>query len=212
MPRGRKRRTESCCPGANRIRARASVSARALRAVSVPGLLCLPAHSGRCPRPDLCVGPRAAGGIRAGGSVSVRTLRAVSAPGPPAPVRDPRAVSEPGPLRLSAHPEQCPCRSVHSGIPRLFSVCRVHIPAGRRLCSSAACAVERPPAAACLSGSSSVKPYAAFSFWEMFPELGRPAAVAQAFVSPRSTPAGAKISPTADAGEKRSHPGSDFDL
>lgn len=174
-----------------------------------PRAVCAP---GRCPRPDLCVGPRAAGGIRAGGSVSVRTLRAVSAPGPPAPVRDPRAVSAPELLRLSAHPEQCPRRSVHSGIPRLFSVCRVHIPARRRLCSSAACAVERPPAAACLSGSSSVKPCAAFSFWGMFPELGRPAAVAQAFVSPRSTPAGAKIFPTADAGEKRSHPGSDFDL
>lgn len=130
----------------------------------------------------------------------------------------PGAVCAPGrcPRRglgaLSAIPERCPHRSVHSGIPRLFSVCRVHIPARRRLCSSAAYAVERPPAAACLSGSSSVKPCAAFSFWEMFPELGRPAAVAQAFVSPRSTPAGAKISPTADAGEKRSRPGSDFDL
>ena len=102
----------SCCPGANRfhvlctpglsvrpgryprpdlcvrlraavgIRAGDSVPVRTLRAVSAPGLLCLPAHPGRYPRPDLCVRLRAAVGIRAGAFVSVRTLRAVSAPGP----------------------------------------------------------------------------------------------------------------------------------
>lgn len=160
------------------------------------------------PRGCLC----APGGVRARIFASARAPRAVSAPGAPYLSAHSGRYPRRGLPRLSATPGRCPHRSVHSGIPRLFSVCRVHIPARRRLCSSAAYAVERPPAAACLSGSSSVKPCAAFSFWEMFPELGRPAAVAQAFVSPRSTPAGAKISPTADAGEKRSHPGSDFDL